>query len=96
MPSADPDVEAAVEQVIERADLLGKPNGMVKGQEVHERPQADLARRLRCRREEQADLRHRVERDHVVLGLEVVGEARVIERANQLEPLLVELTERRR
>ncbi len=92
--AADPDVEAPLEQVVEGADLLGELERVVERKEVDERAETDPCRRLRRRREQEPDLRHRVERDHVVLGLEVVGEARVVEVADQLESIPVELPER--
>ena len=62
-------------------------------QQVHESPEADALRALRRGGEEQPDVGHRVEWDHVMLGLVIAPESGVLGRHQQVEVLLIELAE---
>src|SRR6266850_2632496 len=80
--------------MIERADLLGEPQGVVERQRIHERPEAQSPRSLRGEREEDRGRGRHAERRRVVLG-DVQGvETEPVIRLGELEAVLDLLGER--
>src|SRR5205823_5132598 len=93
-PTADADVETALEEMVERADLLGQADRMMERQQVHERSEPYASRVLSGRREEQSDLRDRIEPDHVVLRFVVSLEAGLVGGSDERQPLSIQLVQR--
>jgi hypothetical protein len=56
-PPPDPEVEASARELVQHADLFDEPEGVIEGQAVHARPQADAPGPLAGRGQE--DPRHR-------------------------------------
>ena len=66
--AADADLEPAVAQMIEDADLLGQPQRRIERQQIDQRPEPHALGRARDRAEIDARHRHEIERRRMVLG----------------------------
>ncbi len=66
--AADADLEPAVAEVVEDADLLGQPQRRIERQQIDERPEPHALGRARDRAEIDARHRHEIERRRVMLG----------------------------
>ena len=94
-PAPDAEIQASAREVVQHADFLDEPQGVVEGQQVDERPQTDAPGALRRRGEEQRRGWRHAEGRGVVLGEVIAGEAGGIRGLQELQPLLVELMQGR-
>src|SRR4029077_6067347 len=92
--AAEADLQPPAAHLIEHADLLDEPNGMVKWQRINQRAEAEPARALRYGSQKHAGRRRHAERCRVMFRHMIGIETRLIISLDELEACLVIILQR--
>jgi hypothetical protein len=96
MPRPTPtELETPARELVEHGDLFGEDQRIVEGERVGKRSQSDLLRSLRRGADKDAGKRRHADRVPVMLGEVIAIDSRGIGGFDQLQPLLIELCQRR-
>ena len=92
--AADAELQPAAAELVEHADFFGKPQRMIKGQDVDQRTKPQRPGALRYRAKKDARRRRHAERREMMLGDVVAVKAEAFVGLRNLDALFEELPQR--